>query len=313
MEIKPKSIWNFIKDVFDKFIDDKAPKLGAALSFYTIFSLAPLLIISISVAGSIFGRRAARGEIVGQIKSFIGEDGAMLIQTTLRNVHHHTHESGIALIVSVITLIIGSTIVFVDLQESLDMVWKVKPKPERGMIKGLLKDRIRSFSVVVGTGFLLLVSLIVSAVISSLNNYISEQFFELPVFFLQLSNMLVSLFIIFLLFMMIFKFLPDVKIEWRHVWVGALVTAVLFVLGKYLIGLYLGTSSLSSTYGAAGSLVILLLWVYYSSQILFLGAEFTQVYVEKYGEGIKPNGKFMKYHDEKAALEPVDKVEKVNR
>ena len=140
MEIKPKSIWNFIKDVFDKFIDDKAPKLGAALSFYTIFSLAPLLIISISVAGSIFGRRAARGEIVGQIKSFIGEDGAMLIQTTLRNVHHHTHESGIALIVSVITLIIGSTIVFVDLQESLDMVWKVKPKPERGMIKGLLKE-----------------------------------------------------------------------------------------------------------------------------------------------------------------------------
>ncbi len=307
MKFKPKSIWNFIKDVFDKFIDDKAPKLGAALSFYTIFSLAPLLIIAISVAGSIFGRRAARGEIVGQIRSLIGDEGARVVQTTLKNAHLG-HESGIALIISIITLIIASTIVFVDLQESLDMVWKVKPKPGRSMIKGLLKDRIRSFTVVMGTGFILLVSLISSAVISALNNYISEQFFALPVYYLQISNLLASLFIVFLLFMMIFKFLPDVDIEWRHVWVGALVTAVLFVLGKYLIGLYLGTSSLSSTYGAAGSLVILLLWVYYSTQIFFLGAEFTQVYVEKYGEGIRPSRKFMKYHDQNAPLEPVDKV-----
>ena len=309
MKLKPKSIWNFIKDVFEKFIDDKAPKLGAALSFYTLFSLAPLLIIAISVAGSIFGRRAARGEIVGQIQSLIGEEGAKMIQTALRNAHLG-HQSGIALIISIVTVIIGSTIVFVDLQESLDMVWKVKPKPGRNMIKGLLKDRIRSFTVVIGTGFLLLVSLIVSAVISSINDYISEQFFELPVYYLEISNLLISLLLIFLLFMMIFKFLPDVNIQWKHVWVGALVTAVLFVLGKYLIGLYLGTSTLSSTYGAAGSLVIILLWVYYSSQILFLGAEFTQVYVEKYGEGIKPNRKFMKYNDETAALEAVDKVKK---
>ncbi len=309
MKLKTKSIWNFIKDVFDKFIDDKAPKLGAALSFYTIFSLAPLLIIAISVAGSIFGRKAARGEIVGQIRSLIGDEGARVVQTALKNAHLG-HESGIALIISIVTLIIASTIVFVDLQESLDMVWKVKPKPGRSMIKGLLKDRIRSFTVVMGTGFILLVSLISSAVISALNNYISEQFFALPVYYLQISNLLVSLFIVFLLFMMIFKFLPDVNIEWRHVWVGALVTAALFVLGKYLIGLYLGTSSLSSTYGAAGSLVILLLWVYYSTQIFFLGAEFTQVYVEKYGEGIRPSRKFMKYHDQTAAVEPVDKVNK---
>ncbi|MEJ2618189.1 MAG: YihY/virulence factor BrkB family protein [Ignavibacteriaceae bacterium] len=198
MKLKPKSIWYFIKDVFEKFIDDKAPKLGAALSFYTLFSLAPLLIIAISVAGSIFGRRAARGEIVGQIKSLVGEEGARVVQTALRNAHLG-HESGIALIISVATLIIGSTIVFVD-------------------------------------------------------HYVSEQFFELPVYYLEISNLLVSLFIIFLLFMMIFKFLPDVNIKWRHVWVGALVTAVLFVIGKYLIGLYLGTSTLSSTYGAAGSL-----------------------------------------------------------
>jgi membrane protein len=306
IEIKPKSIWNFIKDVFEKFIDDKAPKLGAALSFYTIFSLAPLLIIAISVAGAIFGRRAARGEIVGQIEGFIGEEGARIVQTTLRN-SSYTHEGGIALVISLLTLIIGSTIVFVDLQESLDMVWKVKPKPGQNFIKGLLKDRIRSFAVVVGTGFLLLLSLIVSTVISALNDYISEQFFALPVYYLQLSNLLISLFIVFLLFMLIFKVLPDVKIEWRHVWVGALVTAILFVFGKYLISLYLSTSSLSSTYGAAGSLVVLLLWIYYSSQILFLGAEFTQVYVEKYGSGIKPTNKFMKYHDETAVNEAVDK------
>lgn len=312
MKFKPKSIWNFIKDVFEKFIDDKAPKLGAALSFYTLFSLAPLLIIAISVAGSIFGRRAARGEIVEQINSFVGEEGARVVQTALRNAHL-THASGIALIISIVTVIIGSTIVFVDLQESLDMVWKVKPKPGRGMIKGLLKDRIRSFTIVMGTGFLLLVSLIVSTVISSLNDYISEQFFELPLYYLEISNLLVSLFIVFLLFMMIFKFLPDVDIQWKHVWVGALVTAVLFVLGKYLIGLYLGTSSLSSTYGAAGSLVVVLLWVYYSTQILFLGAEFTQVYVEKYGNGIQPKKKFMKYHDPTAELESVDKDKKTNQ
>lgn len=312
MDLKPKNIWHFIKDVFEKFIDDKAPKLGAALSFYTLFSLAPLLIIAISVAGSIFGRRAARGEIVGQINSLVGEEGARVVQTALRNAHL-ANESGIALIISIVTLIIGSTIVFVDLQESLDMVWKVKPKPDRSMIKGLLKDRIRSFTVVVGTGFLLLVSLIVSTVISSINDYISEQFFQLPIYYLEISNLLVSLFIIFLLFMMIFKFLPDVNIRWKHVWVGALVTAILFVFGKYLIGLYLGTSTLSSTYGAAGSLVIVLLWVYYSTQILFLGAEFTQVYVEKYGNGIQPTEKFMKYHDETAAVEAVDKIKKTNQ
>jgi membrane protein len=312
MKIKPKTIWKFIVEVFEKFIDDKAPKLGAALSFYTIFSLAPLLIIAISVAGAIFGKDAARGELVGQIEGLIGEEGAKLIQIALKNAQYREH-GFIPIIVSVVTLIIGSTVVFVDLQESLDMVWKVKAKPGRNLIKGLLKDRLRSFTLVIGTGFLLLVSLIVSAVISAFNDYISEQFFALPVFYLNLSNLFISLLVTFLLFMMIFRILPDVHIEWRHVWVGALVTAVLFVLGKYLIGLYLGTSSLSSTYGAAGSLVILLLWVYYSSQILFLGAEFTQVYLNRYSTGIHPTSKFMKYHDQGVVAEKVDKESKANQ
>ncbi len=309
MKIKVKSIWSFIVDVFNKFIDDKCPKLGAALSFYTIFSLAPLLIIAIGVAGLIFGESAARGQIFGEIKSMVGEESAILIQSALKQVSFSTANI-IAIVISVITMIIGSTVVFVELQDSLDMVWKVKPKPGRSIIKGLLKDRAKSFGLVIGTGFLLLVSLIISAVTSALSNYITEKFVEVPVFLLDIVDIIISLTIIFILFGMIFKGLPDVHLEWRHVWVGALVTASLFVIGKFFISLYIGQSSLSSTYGTASSLVVLLLWVYYSSQILFLGAEFTQVYVEKLGERIMPTSHFMNYHDQTLPLEVVDPAPK---
>ncbi len=294
IKFRLKGIWEFTRDVFDKFIDDKCPKLGAALSFYTIFSIAPVIVISIAVAALIFGKEAARGEIIMQIQGLVGYDGAEVIQTALKNAQYSS-QGFITLLTGFVALVIGSTVVFVELQDSLNMIWKVRPKPGRNMFKGLLKDRVQSFAMVIGTGFLLLVSLVVSAVISSLNDYISMRFFNIPKFFLDVSNIVISLLMSFLLFMMIFKVLPDVHIEWKHVWVGALVTAVLFVLGKYLIGLYIGTSTLSSTYGAAGSLVIFLLWIYYSAQILFLGAEFTQVYAIKYGEGIRPTSKFMKY------------------
>lgn len=306
LKFSPKGIWKFTKEVFEKFIDDKAPKLGASLSFYTIFSLAPLMIIVISLAGFIFGEEAARGQIFYQIRGLIGDDGAQVIQTALKNTQY-SWGGVIAIVISLVTMLIGSTVVFVELQESLDMVWKVKPKPGYSIIKGLIKDRIRSFAVVIATGFLLLVSLIITALIAAINNYFSEQFFAVPLVVLNIFNNVVSFFVIFVLFMMIFKFLPDVHIQWRHVWVGALVTALLFVLGKYFIGLYLGSSSFSSTYGAFGSLVIFLLWIYYSAQILFLGAEFTQVYSNKYGEGIKPKSHFMKYHSEVAVAESVDK------
>jgi membrane protein len=291
-----KKIWQFIKEVFDKWLDDKAPKLGAALSFYTIFSLAPLLVIAISVAGFIFGPDAARGELVGQIKDLVGQEGAEVVQTALKN----TSDQGsgiIAVIISLITLFIGSTVVFVELQESLNIIWRIKPKPERGMIKGLLKDRVQSFALVVATGFLLLVSLLVSTILSIISNYVSETFVEIPLYLLDIGNLVISLGVIFLLFGMIYKVLPDVHIKWKDVWVGALVTSVLFVLGKYLIGIYLGTSSLSSAYGAAGSLVVLLLWIYYSAQILFLGAEFTYAYTNRFGSGVRPKSKFMKYEE----------------
>jgi membrane protein len=295
LRINYKAIWKFTEDVFNKFSEDKVTKLGAALSFYTIFSLSPLLVISISVAGAIFGKDAASGAIIGQIKDLIGLEGAKLIQTALINAQYKEH-SLFPVVLSIITLLVGSTVVFVDLQESLNMIWKVKPKPSRNFFKGLLKDRIQSFAVVIGSGFLLLVSLIVSAVISGINNYISNSFFALPLIYLHLTNIFISVLLVFLLFLMIFRVLPDVNIQWQHIWLGALLTAILFELGKYLIGLYLGTSTLGSTYGAGGSLVILLLWVYYSSQILFLGAEIIFVYTNKYGKGIKPADKFMKYH-----------------
>lgn len=305
-KFNPKGIWNFTKEVFTKFIDDKGPKLGASLSFYTIFSIAPLIIITIAVAGFIFGEEAARGQLFYQIKDLIGDDGAQVIQTALKNTQY-SWEGIVTVIISFATILIGSTAVFVELQESLDMVWKVKPKPGYSFIKDLIKDRIISFAIVIATGFLLLVSLLINTLISVLSNFVSEQFFTLPISALNLANNFLSFVVIFILFMMIFKFLPDVIIEWRHVWVGALVTALFFVIGKYLIGIYLGNSTLSSTYGAFGSLVVFLLWVYYSAQILFLGAEFTQVYANKYGEGIPPKKNFMKYHDPSAVGESIDK------
>ena len=307
MKKKLKFIWDFLYEVFDKFIDDKCPKLGAALSFYTIFSLAPLLIIAISVAGLIFGEKAASGQIVSEIKDMVGNESAVLIQDALRKVSFSSANI-IAIVVSLVTMIIGSTVVFVELQDSLDMIWKVKPKPGGNFLTSLLKDRIKSFGIVLGTGFLLLVSLMVSSVISALSSFINEKLISLPVLLLDSIDIVISLVIIFILFGMIFKGLPDVELEWRHVWFGSIITAVLFVTGKYLISLYIGQSTLGSTYGAASSLVVLLLWVYYSAQILFLGAEFTQVYAERLGEGIKPRKHFMKYHDESLALEAIDKL-----
>lgn len=301
MKFSLKGQYNFVKAVFEKFSDDKAPKLGASLAFYTIFSLSPLLIIVISIAGLLFGEDAAKGEIVGEIKDLIGNDGAQVVQTALKNTNN-TETGIISLIISFITLVIGSTVVFIELQDSLNMIWKVKPKPGRNFIKGLLTDRFQSFALVVASGFLLLVSLIASAGITALSNFLQGKI-NLPFDLMQIINLVLSIVILFVMFGLIFKVLPDALISWKDVWIGSLVTAGLFSLGKYFIGLYLGSNTLGSTYGAAGSLVVLLLWVYYSSQILFLGAEFTQVYANRFGSGIKPTEKFMRYEDLNAVSE----------
>lgn len=305
MKFSPKGIWKFIVTLFDEWSEDKCPKLGAALSFYTIFSISPLLVIAIYVAGLLFGEEAARGEIFFQIRDLIGSEGAQAVQTALRNTQY-SDEGVIAIVVSAVTLLIGSTAVFIELQDSLNMIWKVKPKPGRNIIRSLVVDRLQSFAMVLGIGFLLLVSLLLSALLSGLSRYISNTVFDIPVIFLELTNIVISFAVIFILFMAIFRILPDVHIEWRHVWIGAFFTAALFVLGKYLIGLYIGNSSFSSTYGAAGSLVVLLMWVYYSAQILFLGAEFTRLYTEKYGGKVRPSSRFIKYKNIHVADEKVE-------
>jgi membrane protein len=303
MKKKLIKIWKFIERVFDQWIEDKCPKLGAALSFYTIFSLSPLLVIVVSIAGFIFGKEAARGEIVYQIQDLVGTEGAMIVQTALKN-SQYSADGLSALVISAVTLLIGSTVVFVELQDSLNLIWKVKRKPGSSIlkvIKGFFRVRSQSFAIVVATGFLMLSSLLVSASIASLNRYITDTFLSLPLYFLDVADILVSLFVIFIMFMMIFRILPDVDIKWKDVWLGSLVTSALFVLGKFLIGLYIGQSTLSSTYGAAGSLVIFLLWIYYSSQILFLGAEFIKVYIESKGGEIKPTAKFLMYERQEIA------------
>lgn len=274
------------KEIIGKMSDDKVPKLGAALSYYTVFSLAPLLLISIAVAGLIFGREAAQGTIVNEIQGLIGKEGAVLVQNAIKA--SSNMESGlIAAAISIVTLIVAATAAFIELQDSLNIIWKVKPKPGQAIME-FIRARLISFSLVVGIGFLLLVSLLLSAALTALNQFMGS-FFSIPVFLLQIINIVISLAVVSVLFSMIFKILPDVKLSWKDVRMGALVTTLLFILGKYLIGLYLGSSTISSTYGAAGSLAVILVWVYYSAQILFLGAEFTYVYASRYGKGIRPS------------------------
>lgn len=285
--MKPKVIIELLKETLQEWQKDKTPQLAAALAYYTVFSLAPLLIIAIAIAGAIFGEEAARGEIVGQIQGLVGEAGATVIQTTIDNADKPGSNGGIASLISVVVLLFGASGVFAQLQDALNTVWEVEAKPGRG-IKGFIRKRVLSFSMVLGIGFLLMVSLLLSAVLSGLSNYLSGLIPGLDIFW-QLLNIAISFVVITILFAMIYKFLPDVKISWNDVGIGAIITAFLFTIGKFLLGLYLGRGSFASTYGAAGSLVIILAWVYYSAQILFFGAEFTQVYARRYGSKIVPD------------------------
>jgi membrane protein len=284
MRLKNKT--RLLKATFTEYNEDKVPLLAAALAYYTVFSLAPLLIIVIAIAGSVFGEEAARGEIVGQIQGLVGQEGAEAIQVMLQNTQKPNSGGTIATIFGVITLLFGATGVFGQLQDALNLIWDVQPKPERG-IKNFIQTRLLSFAMVVVVGFLLLVSLVISAVLAGVSNFFGAMF---PGFILggQILNILISFITITLLFASIYKFLPDVHVPWKNLWVGAGVTAFLFTIGKFMIGLYLGNSSVGSTYGAAGSLVVILIWVFYSAQILLLGAEFTQVYSKYQGSPIQP-------------------------
>ncbi len=265
--------------------NDNVPRLGASLAYYTLFALAPILIVAITIAGFVFGPDAVQRQVTSEISGLVGKEGGQAVQAMLKGANQRGNDI-LATGVGLITFFLGSTGAFLELQTALNAIWRVKPKPDAG-IKDMLLQRLLSFGLVIGVGFLLLVSLLVSAALSALNRYVGALVPEIAVVW-QGVNTLVSLGVVTVLFAMIYQFLPDVDLKLRHVWVGALVTAGLFNIGKYLIGLYLGTSGVASAYGAAGSVVVLLVWVYYSAQIVLLGAEFTRAYVEKFGERPAP-------------------------
>jgi membrane protein len=274
-----KSWLTMVKQAITDWSEDNAPRLAAALAYYTIFSMAPLLLIAISMAGLVFGAEAVQGRVVEQIDGMVGRTGAEAIEEMLKSARK-PGAGVIATITGLVTLLLGATGAFNELRSGLNTVWEVPPPPKKGIL-GMVKDRVGSFMMILVIGFLLLVSLALSAGLAA----VSDMFgFAGPL--LQAVNVVVSLAVVTGLFAAIFKILPDTHVEWRDVWFGAGVTAVLFVIGKFAIGLYLGKSSVASAHGAAGSLVVLLVWVYYAAQILFFGAELTQVYAARNGSRI---------------------------
>ena len=267
--------WSLARRAFDAWSDDHAPSMGAALSYYTLFSTAPLLLIVIGVAGFFYGDQAARGEIFGQLNDLMGAEGAKAVESVVANASNP--QSGLlAMIIGGAALLLGAAGVFGELQDNLDRIWRAPARLHGGRLWQLLRSRFLSFGMILGIAFLLMVSLVLSAALSSLGKGLGA----------HLADTVLSFALITLLFAMIYKVIPRLRIRWRDVWIGAAVTAALFVLGKLLIGLYIGNSSVASAFGAAGSLVVLMLWVYYSAQVFLLGAEFTRVYAQEHGSRI---------------------------
>jgi len=289
MKFSFKNSWSIIKQSFSDFIDNKVLKLSAALAFYTIFSLPAMLIIIISVSDIFYGRAAIEGTLYHQIAEFVGSDAALQIQNTIRAAAL-TKSSFWAATIGAVTLLVGATSVFNEIQDSINYIWKLKAKPRKGTgILKLLINRLLSFSIVVSLGFLLLVSLLINGAMDALIDRLTQMYPHLTVIMLYAFNIILTFGITALLFGMIFKVLPDARIQWGHVRAGAFTTAILFMAGKFLIGLYLGHSKLSTAYGTAGSIIVMLLWVYYSAMILYFGAVFTHVYATHSGSRIYPN------------------------
>lgn len=265
--------------------NDNAPRLGASLAYYTLFSIAPILLVCIAVAGLVFGADATRGQVVGQLRDLMGPEGATAIQALLQGASEKKAGT-IASIVGGVTFVLAATGAFLELQAAFNTIWRVKANPSMNVTSFVL-DRLRSFGLVVGIGFLLLVSLAVSAALAAFGDWLNQRAPGAPIL-LNILNIVLSLVVTTVLFGMLYRFVPDVELTLRDVIAGGFVTALLFTGGKYLIGLYLGHSSTASSYGAAGSVIVLLLWVYYSSQIVLLGAEFTRAYADRRGFIAKP-------------------------
>lgn len=284
-----KQLWKVLLASFTGFSKDNGLKLSASLAYYTVFSIAPLLIIVISVAGLVFGQDAATERLYPEIVRYVGKTPAAQIQDALKHLAL-SGKSGIAVVIGVVTLLLGASSIFIEIQDSLNIIWRVKAKPKSGWMQ-LLKNRFVSFSLIISLGFLLLASLIINLVISALKDQIQHFFPGIDSFtkvFVQALNLGITLVVITTLFGIIFKFLPDVKIKWRDVRSGAVFTAILFMIGQYLISLYIQYTAQGSAYGAAGSIIVILVWIYYTSAILYIGAEFTQVFAEASGSHIEP-------------------------
>ena len=287
MKKKLINFFHFIKQVVVEFASDNVLKYSASLAYYTVFSLAPMLIIIITAGGFLFGKEAMEGRIYGQIKDLIGSDAAIQVQETIKNVHL-TKASPVATVISIAALMIGATGIFGEMQDSLNRIWGLKLKARKVWWK-LILNRLLSFSLVISLGFVLMVSLVLNALVAGiggrLDHFISGSAAEL----VPIINVGLSLVINTLLFAIIFKVLPDARIKWKDVFIGSLTTSALFMLGRWAIGFYIGTSNMANIYGAAGSIIIILIWTYYSAAILYLGAEFTKVYAKQYGGKISPN------------------------
>jgi membrane protein len=284
--MKPKDIFGLLKQTFEEWSEDKAPRLAAALAYYTAFALAPLLVIAIAIAGAVFGEDAARGAIVNQLNQVTGQQGAEAINTMIAQAGRNESGGVIATVLSIGALLLGASGLFGQLQDALNTIWEVQPKPGQGII-ATIKQRFFSITMVLGTGFLLLVSLVAGAVLGAVTIFFSGLLPGLDILW-QILNVALTFGLATVVFALIYKFVPDVEIKWSDVTIGAFVTAALFMLGQALLGIYLSRSAPGSAYGAAGSFVIILLWIYYSAQILFFGAEFTQVYANKYGSHVAP-------------------------
>jgi membrane protein len=278
--------WELLRDTLNEFIDDNAIKFSASLAYYTVFSLPPLLIVVISLSGLFYGQEAVQGKVYAEIADIVGSDTARQIEEMIKDVRLKGNNR-LSTIIGLIVLVIGATGVFTEIQDSINIIWGVKAKPKRGWVK-IIVNRIVSFSMIISMGFLLLVSLILNAMMLLLSNKLVSYLPSLTLDLIHVFNFALTFVVITSLFAIIFKFLPDAKIIWKDVIVGAFATAILFLIGKFAITFYLSNTSFATANGTAGSIVVLLIWIYYSSIILFFGAEFTQVYSHRYGRKITP-------------------------
>ncbi|RZT00028.1 YihY/virulence factor BrkB family protein [Aquimarina brevivitae] len=288
--VKPKkglkSFISILVNTFNGWLSNQPFQLSAAVSYYALFSFPALIIIVVQTTGLFYEKSKVKGRIMTEIQNVLGAESAQAVDSMVRNVAD-TDQSTFAIIVGIITLLYGATGMFISLQKSLNTIWNVQPNPKSEILK-MIRDRFFSLGLILIIGFLLLISLVLTALITALTDWLQQRFPEIVITLLQAIDFLISLGLVTVLFALIFKYLPDVKIKWKDVWLGAFVTAILFVIGKYGLGLYFGMADPGSTFGAAGSIILILLWVSYSSLILFFGAEFTLVISKKYNRGILP-------------------------